>query len=109
MTAPRPALAAVKAARAISSGQAGPGSAIQAARAGRPAASASRNDWPAGDLAQGPGSGRGGRSRPPSPPLGRLSAVACALVACALVACAAVVFLAAAFVAGASLAGGGGG
>ncbi len=62
MTAPRPALAVVTAARAISSGQAGPGSAVQAARAGRPAASALRNAGPAGYLAQGPGSGRGSRA-----------------------------------------------
>ena len=61
ITAPRPALAAVTAARAISSGQVGPGSAIQAARAGRPAATASRKAGPAGYLAHGPGSGRGGR------------------------------------------------
>ena len=61
MTAPRPALAAVTAARAISSGQAGPGSAVQAARAGRPAASALEERRPR----RVPGPGAGSRARRP--------------------------------------------
>src|SRR5689334_7960073 len=81
MTAPRPALAVVTAARAISSGQAGPGSAVQAARAGRPAASAPRNDGPVGYLVQGPASGRGGL-----PPAGRANLLRAAFAAAASVA-----------------------
>ncbi len=77
MTTPRPVLAVVSAARAISSGQAGPGSAAQAARAGRPAASASRNEAPAGYRAHEPGSGRAGGPGSPAGGRAATSVAAC--------------------------------
>ena len=57
ISAPRPAAAAVPAARAISSGHCGPGSADQTARGARPLASAARNAAPAVYRDHGPGSG----------------------------------------------------
>ncbi len=60
MTTPRPAAAVVAAAMAISAGHSGPGKADQAARTGRPSASAARNVSPAGYRVHEPGSGRDG-------------------------------------------------
>src|SRR5262249_12090624 len=79
ITVPRPVLAQVAAARAISSGQVNPGSAVHAARAGRFPLTASRNARPAGYLSQGPGSGRG-----PGPAAARVvfAALAVSVAAC---------------------------
>ena len=60
MTTPRPAAAVVAAAMAISAGHSGPGKADQAARTGRPSASAARNVSPAGYRVHEPGAGRDG-------------------------------------------------
>ena len=58
MTTPAPAAAVVAAAMAISAGHSGPGRADQAARTGRPSASAVRNAGPAEYRLHEPGPGR---------------------------------------------------